>query len=62
MPGVTSALIGDRLPTGRLAWSGPRTAVAPALRTAVTAGDVVVTMGAGDITRTGPELLAVLSA
>jgi UDP-N-acetylmuramate--alanine ligase len=62
MPGVTSALIGDRLPTGRLAWSGPRTAVAQALRTAVTAGDVVVTMGAGDITRTGPELLAVLSA
>ena len=62
MPGVTSALIGDRVPAGRLHWSGPRPAVAQALRAAVTAGDVVLTMGAGDITRTGPELLATLSA
>ena len=61
-PGVTSALIGDRVTPGVLAWRGPRQHVAAALREAVQAGDVVVTMGAGDITRTGPELLALLRA
>ena len=31
-----------------------------ALRAVVREGDVVVTMGAGDITKTGPELLEAL--
>ncbi|MDQ8164008.1 MAG: UDP-N-acetylmuramate--L-alanine ligase [Gemmatimonadota bacterium] len=59
-PGVTSDLIGDRLRTGALAWRGPRSEAAIALRDLVRPGDVVLTMGAGDITRTGPELLAAL--
>jgi len=41
-----------------LRWSGPRADVAAALTDFVREGDVVLTMGAGDITRSGPELLA----
>jgi UDP-N-acetylmuramate--alanine ligase len=58
--GVSSALIGDRVPETCLQWSGARTVLAGALRTFVREGDVVITMGAGDITKTGPELLAAL--
>ena len=60
-PGVTSALIGERIDSAVVRWHGPRTDVARALALFVRAGDVVITMGAGDITRTGPELLAALS-
>jgi UDP-N-acetylmuramate--alanine ligase len=49
-------------PTGRLAWRGERRDLAAALASAVRSGDVVITLGAGDITRTGPELLAHLTA
>ncbi len=61
--GVSSALIADRLvDAGRApAWTGTRSAVAAALADFVRDGDVVITMGAGDITRTGPELLALLA-
>ena len=59
-PGVTSALIGDRVRQGVLQWTGPRTSAADALRNLARDGDVVLTMGAGDITRTGPELLGLL--
>ncbi len=61
-PGVTSALIGDRVSTGVLRWSGPRAEAAAAAYGMVQEGDVVLTMGAGDITRTGPELLDRLRA
>ncbi len=61
-PGVTSALIGDRVATGVLRWSGPRAEAAAAAYGMVREGDVVLTMGAGDITRTGPELLDRLRA
>jgi UDP-N-acetylmuramate--alanine ligase len=42
------------------AWQGARTAVARTLAGQVRAGDLVITMGAGDVTRCGPELLAAL--
>ena len=58
----TSALIGDRVATGVLRWSGPRAEAAAAAYGMVREGDVVLTMGAGDITRTGPELLDRLRA
>jgi UDP-N-acetylmuramate--alanine ligase len=61
-PEVTSALIGDRITNGVLRWSGPRSEAAAALQGMVQEGDVVLTMGAGDITRTGPELLDRLRA
>ncbi len=59
-PGVTSALIGDRLLPGVLQWTGPRAEATDALTPRLRDGDVVLTMGAGDITRTGPELLSAL--
>ncbi len=59
-PGVTSALIGDRVSGGVMQWHGPRSEAAAALRAIVREGDVVVTMGAGDITKTGPELIEAL--
>ncbi|HEU6450751.1 MAG TPA: UDP-N-acetylmuramate--L-alanine ligase [Gemmatimonadaceae bacterium] len=73
--GVSSSLIEEAIaratrgggagtpPTGaRLAWRGERGELAAALAGAVRNGDVVITLGAGDITRTGPELLAHLTA
>jgi UDP-N-acetylmuramate--alanine ligase len=64
IPGVTAALIGDRIASsgGHLAWRGARPAAAAALADAVREGDVVITMGAGDITQSGPELLALLQS
>jgi UDP-N-acetylmuramate--alanine ligase len=58
--GVTADLIAQAFgPEKRkLAWHGERPALADALAAGVRDGDVVITMGAGDITRTGPELLA----
>jgi UDP-N-acetylmuramate--alanine ligase len=60
--GVTSALIADAMTQlGRApAWTGARAVLGAALAAGVRAGDVVLTVGAGDITRTAPELLALL--
>ena len=62
IPGVTSANIADAMrPAARApAWQGSRADLAAALVSAVREGDVVLTLGAGDITRTAPELLALL--
>ncbi len=64
IPGVTSSLIADAFGSerARLAWRGERPAVAEALAGAVRSGDVVITMGAGDITRTCAELLQRIGA
>jgi UDP-N-acetylmuramate--alanine ligase len=40
------------------AWRGAVAALAPALADALRPGDLVVTMGAGDVTHVGPALLA----
>lgn len=62
--GVTSGLIADALRSsgGTLAWRGQRDVLADALAKDVREGDVVVTIGAGDITKTGPELMARLGS
>jgi UDP-N-acetylmuramate--alanine ligase len=59
IPGVTSELIADamRREDRAPAWLGPRGELADALDDQVREGDVVLTLGAGDITRSGPELL-----
>jgi UDP-N-acetylmuramate--alanine ligase len=64
MDGVTSALVAEStLRAGRaVAWQGARTSLAEALAAFVREGDVVITIGAGDITRTGPELRQRLEA
>ena len=63
LPGVSSTLIATHMQAGGYppAWTGSRDEAAPALAAFVRDGDVVLTMGAGDITRTGPELLALLA-
>ncbi len=60
MPGVSSALVATAIMPGRLCWQGTRGELAAALAAETRAGDVVLTMGAGDITRSGPELLDLL--
>jgi UDP-N-acetylmuramate--alanine ligase len=62
LPGVSSDLIASAAAAaGRpVFWRGTRAELASAIAAAVRPGDVVLTLGAGDITRTGPELLAAL--
>ena len=64
IPGVTASLIETSLRSagGTLVWRGERQALADALAAAVRSGDVVITIGAGDITKPGPELLQRLTA
>jgi UDP-N-acetylmuramate--alanine ligase len=58
IPGITSDLIAASLSRAGLpaVWQGPRSELSDALCGFVKKGDVVITIGAGDITRTGPEL------
>ncbi len=60
--GVSSEMIGTPMrDAGRAPlWEGPRAELAEALEKVVRAGDVVITIGAGDITCTGPELKMLL--
>jgi UDP-N-acetylmuramate--alanine ligase len=63
-PGVTAELVaaGARA-AGRDAVTAPdRDSLAGIVARAVRSGDVVLTLGAGDVTRTAPELLALLGA
>ena len=59
-PGVTGALVADAVPGG-LAQFVPDRASVPALAVTVAKpGDIILTMGAGDVTALGPELVAAL--
>src|SRR5207244_3329159 len=60
LPGVTSDLVATALNKagGNLAWRGDRSSLAEALSSWVREGDVLLMLGAGDITKTGPEVLA----
>src|ERR1035437_3873193 len=62
IPDVSSGLIADSaaLAGRRPSWMGSRTGLSAALAAFVKRGDIVLTVGAGDITKTGPELLALL--
>jgi UDP-N-acetylmuramate--alanine ligase len=62
--GVTSQLIADAARRAGHApdWLGLRADATAALRALVAPGDLVLTMGAGDVTDVGPELLAALAA
>jgi len=62
IPGVTAAIIvaSTREAGGSVAWQGERGLLSNELARTVRGGDVVLTIGAGDITKTGPELLRAL--
>jgi UDP-N-acetylmuramate--alanine ligase len=62
--GVSAALIADAMRANGRApeWEGPRAKLAAALARGVRKGDVVLTLGAGDVTRTGAELRDLLTA
>jgi UDP-N-acetylmuramate--alanine ligase len=64
VPGVTGALVADAvpLPAGRVVFEPSWSAAAPALAARADAGDLVVTMGAGDVSMVGPEVLEALRA
>ncbi|WP_374727378.1 UDP-N-acetylmuramate--L-alanine ligase [Haloactinomyces albus] len=58
-PGVNGALIAESvpLPEGRVHYEPSITAAAPLVAGLARPGDLVVTMGAGDVTMLGPEIL-----
>lgn len=62
IPGITSAVIAEPLrKRGHApAWEGGRTGMAAALAAGAQPGDVVITVGAGDVTLTARELLDLL--
>jgi UDP-N-acetylmuramate--alanine ligase len=56
-PGVTGGLVADAVPGGQALFLPDRTQVAPAIVRIAEPGDVVLTMGAGDVTALGPLLI-----
>jgi UDP-N-acetylmuramate--alanine ligase len=62
--GITSDLVATAIERAgsKVIWQGPRKELAAALCAFARDGDVVITIGAGDITRTGPELRQQLEA
>jgi UDP-N-acetylmuramate--L-alanine ligase len=61
-PGVTGGLVAERVPAGTTREYVPdRAEVAPAVAGLARPGDVVITMGAGDVTQLGPEILTRLA-
>jgi UDP-N-acetylmuramate--alanine ligase len=64
IPGVTADLIAGAAARAGHApdWFGLRADATAALIALVQPGDLVLTMGAGDVTQVGPELLAALGA
>ena len=59
-PGVTGALIADAVPGGRALYVPDRAHVAPLIAQMARPGDLVLTMGAGDVTALGPQLIEAL--
>jgi UDP-N-acetylmuramate--alanine ligase len=60
-PGVTGALIADQVPGGRARFVPDRAQVAALIASIARPGDLVFTMGAGDVTALGPQLVEALS-
>jgi len=65
LPGVTGRLVADAAEAGapgRVRYVETLAEAAPALAGLVREGDLVVTLGAGDVTRVGPDLVRLLAA
>jgi UDP-N-acetylmuramate--alanine ligase len=59
-PGVTGQLVADAVPGGRARFVPDRAQVAPVVAGIAEPGDVLLTMGAGDVTLLGPQLVEAL--
>ncbi|HSU00627.1 MAG TPA: cyanophycin synthetase, partial [Geodermatophilus sp.] len=64
VPGVTGAMVADAvaLPAGQVSFEPSWSAAAPALAERAQPGDLVITMGAGNVSMVGPEVLEALRA
>ncbi|RZU31366.1 UDP-N-acetylmuramate--L-alanine ligase [Blastococcus saxobsidens] len=64
VPGVTGAMVADAvpLPPDRVLFEPSWSATGPALAVRARPGDLVMTMGAGDVSMVGPEVLDALRA
>ncbi|MFL6238407.1 MAG: UDP-N-acetylmuramate--L-alanine ligase [Actinomycetes bacterium] len=64
VPGVTGALVADAVPLdpSRVIFEPSWSAVAGHLASRARSGDIVLTLGAGDVTMLGPEVLSLLQA
>ncbi len=62
-PGITGELIASAIPDGvAVLYHADRPTAADFVAAALRGGDVVITMGAGDVTAIGPQLLTLLEA
>ncbi|MEU4325053.1 UDP-N-acetylmuramate--L-alanine ligase [Nonomuraea dietziae] len=63
-PGVSGAMVASRvpLPEEQVAYAPDKAAVPSLVAKLARAGDIVLTMGAGDVTELGPKIVAELSA
>jgi UDP-N-acetylmuramate--alanine ligase len=61
-PGVTGELVASAVPGGRAVFLPDRAAVPAAVAGTARPGDLVLTMGAGDVTALGPPIVAALGA
>jgi UDP-N-acetylmuramate--alanine ligase len=59
-PGVTGKLVAGAVPGGRARFVPDRAEVAPVIAGIARPGDLVLTMGAGDVTLLGPQLVEAL--
>ncbi len=59
-PGVSGALVADAVPGGQARFVPDRAQVAPLITRIARPGDLVFTMGAGDVTTLGPQLVEAL--
>jgi UDP-N-acetylmuramate--alanine ligase len=62
IPGVTGELVAKAVPHGRVTYEADGNAVAGRVAAIAAPGDVIITMGAGDVTRLGPVILGLLGA
>ena len=61
-PGVTGLLVATAVPGGRARFIPGRADVPAAVAAVARSGDLVLTMGAGDVTALGPQIVAALAA
>ncbi|HZZ55878.1 MAG TPA: cyanophycin synthetase, partial [Trebonia sp.] len=61
-PGVTGRLVADAVPGGTALYVAAASDAPKVVASLAAPGDVVLTMGAGDVTRLGPVILAEIGA